>query len=50
MDRALVLFANAVSLGVPGNSRAEVRQRRPRLATKPVEPLDREILAIEFEL
>jgi hypothetical protein len=46
MDRALVLFAFAVALGV---TRArEPRSGSPCLA-EPIVPLDREAIAIEFE-
>ena len=49
MDRALVLFAFAVALGVTGNPQAQIRQCGPCVAPEPVVPLDREALAIEFE-
>ena len=49
MDRALVLFALAVALGVAGNPQAEVRRRGPRFTTEPIEPFDRKTFAIKFQ-
>ncbi|HMF68557.1 MAG TPA: hypothetical protein VK602_13220 [Phyllobacterium sp.] len=49
MDRALVLCAIAVALGMAGNPQAEIRQCGPRFAAEPIKPLDRKALAIEFE-
>jgi hypothetical protein len=49
MDRALVLFAVAVALGVAGNPQAQIRQRGSCLTPKPVIPLDRKVFPIEFQ-
>ncbi len=49
MDGALVFFVFAVAFGVAGDSRAEIRQRRPRCTAEPVEPLDGEAFKIEFK-
>jgi hypothetical protein len=49
MDRALVLFTFAVSLGMAGNPQAQVRQPGSCLAAKPVIPLDRKVFPIEFQ-
>ena len=49
MDRALVLFALAVALGMPGDTLAQIRQRVSRLAAEPVIALDRKAFRIEFK-
>ena len=49
MDRALVLFAIAISFGMAGNTGTQIGQRGPGLAAEPIKPLDREAHLIEFE-